>query len=208
MKCIICKSEFNLKRRLKHRANKFCSLKCYWVFKKGRTLPHLIGYRHSEETIDKIKQAVALHPSTGHTGKKHSYKSKRQMRKAHLGKKLSDEHKKKIVAKLTGRPVSKETRDKLRKMFSGINGPGWIDGNWAENIKIRWNKKSREWADKVKKRDGKCVICKSLKQLEADHIKSWRDYPLLRYRLSNGRTLCRECHFITFNWGRKAVKLK
>ena len=119
MKCIICKSEFTLKRRLKHRANKFCSLKCYWVFKKGRTLPHLIGYRHSEETIDKIKQAVALHPSLGHTGKKHSEKAKRKMRRAHLGKKLSDEHKEKIIAKLTGRPVSKETRKKLRKKFLG-----------------------------------------------------------------------------------------
>lgn len=31
-------------------------------------------------------------------------------------------------------------------------------------------------------------------RLEADHIKSWRDYPELRYEISNGRTLCKPCH--------------
>lgn len=35
--------------------------------------------------------------------------------------------------------------------------------------------------------------------LHADHIKSWKDYPDLRFELSNCRTLCRPCHyFVTF----------
>lgn len=31
-------------------------------------------------------------------------------------------------------------------------------------------------------------------RLEAHHIKSWKNYPKLRYKVSNGKTLCYECH--------------
>ncbi|MBI1737787.1 MAG: HNH endonuclease [Acidobacteria bacterium] len=31
-------------------------------------------------------------------------------------------------------------------------------------------------------------------RLEVHHIKAWGPYPHLRYRASNGLTLCRPCH--------------
>src|SRR3990167_2227052 len=34
-------------------------------------------------------------------------------------------------------------------------------------------------------------------RIEADHIKWWSEYPKLRYKVSNGRTLCRACHLTT-----------
>lgn len=41
-------------------------------------------------------------------------------------------------------------------------------------------------------------------KLEMDHIKEWRNYPHLRYDLDNCRTLCRDCHKSTDNYGHKA----
>lgn len=43
-------------------------------------------------------------------------------------------------------------------------------------------------------------------KLEADHIKEWSNFSELRYELSNGRTLCHECHKKTPNYGHKAIK--
>jgi len=44
--------------------------------------------------------------------------------------------------------------------------------------------------------DGKqsCGHCGAKPRLHADHIKPWKDYPELRFDVSNGRTLCEDCH--------------
>lgn len=39
--------------------------------------------------------------------------------------------------------------------------------------------------------------------IEAHHIKSWKNFPALRHKLSNGLTLCRPCHSKTPNYKRK-----
>lgn len=57
------------------------------------------------------------------------------------------------------------------------------------------------------KRDGStCVICGSQERPEADHIKSFRQYPVLRYSIDNGRVLCHECHKKTDTYGAKQLK--
>lgn len=38
--------------------------------------------------------------------------------------------------------------------------------------------------------------------IHADHIKSWGEYPELRYTIDNGRTLCIDCHKKTDTWGK------
>ena len=30
--------------------------------------------------------------------------------------------------------------------------------------------------------------------MEAHHVKSWAEYPKLRYQMNNGITFCKECH--------------
>lgn len=36
------------------------------------------------------------------------------------------------------------------------------------------------------------------KRLNAHHIRSWANYPTMRYNVNNGITLCYECHKIMF----------
>lgn len=58
-------------------------------------------------------------------------------------------------------------------------------------------KRYKEWRTAVFDRDEyKCVLCdnKEGKALHAHHKKSWTDYPELRYDVSNGMTVCENCH--------------
>lgn len=61
----------------------------------------------------------------------------------------------------------------------------------------------REWRVKVFERDD--YICQECKikggKLQAHHIKSYREYPELRHDISNGQTLCIECHKKTDSYG-------
>lgn len=62
----------------------------------------------------------------------------------------------------------------------------------------------KAWVSAVFKRDGyKCKMCgyKAIKfrHIQAHHIKRWADYPMLRYQVSNGITLCDQCHKKVWN---------
>lgn len=65
------------------------------------------------------------------------------------------------------------------------------------------------WRESVFKRDNyTCQHCeKRGGKLNADHIKSFRDYSELRLDLGNGRTLCEPCHYKTDNYGSKALRI-
>lgn len=53
----------------------------------------------------------------------------------------------------------------------------------------------REWRKAVFARDGfVCQKCGTKKDLQAHHIKAWKDNKHLRYDVANGITLCRKCH--------------
>jgi 5-methylcytosine-specific restriction endonuclease McrA len=53
-----------------------------------------------------------------------------------------------------------------------------------------------QWKADVLSRDGyTCQHCGSNRKLEAHHIKEIQDYPELRHELSNGLTLCHQCHY-------------
>lgn len=55
----------------------------------------------------------------------------------------------------------------------------------------------RRWVSAVLNRDeGKCRRCgRSNVQLHAHHVRPWRDHPELRFDVTNGETLCYDCHW-------------
>ncbi len=79
--------------------------------------------------------------------------------------------------------------------------------NWKGGIrelrkKLHETYEYRQWRKAVLKRDNRtCQLCGSTKNIEADHIKRWKEHPELRHEVSNGRALCRSCHMKTPTYG-------
>lgn len=95
-----------------------------------------------------------------------------------------------------GRHLSDVHKTKLSEGKKGDKSHLWKGGITPINVLIRASKKMRDWRKAIFERDNyTCQICGVRGvYLEADHIKQFSDFPELRFELSNGRTLCRECH--------------
>ncbi len=117
------------------------------------------------------------------------------------GRKHSEETKRRISEANKKHPVTEEMRLKMSEKASlrvRENGTNWKGGITQGNKRGRGSKKYNDWRLAVFERDEfKCVWCYSPIYIEADHIKRWVKYPELRYIISNGRTLCHNCHNIT-----------
>lgn len=88
----------------------------------------------------------------------------------------------------------RECYDKNRNMPKGDKHWNWQGGISLLNDN-RDSNEYKQWRNKVYERDNyMCVQCGSKLKLNAHHIKSWKNYPLLRYEISNGITLCEKCH--------------
>ena len=76
------------------------------------------------------------------------------------------------------------------------------------NKDYRQSKQYRDWRTSVFERDGyKCQICGQVGgSLNAHHIKTFKDYPSLRFDIDNGITLCEECHREVHRQARKKKK--
>ena len=65
---------------------------------------------------------------------------------------------------------------------------------WLGN-RDRSSAEYRSWRMDVFKRDNfKCTSCGTKNDIQAHHIKQWKDNKNERYNVSNGITLCRKCH--------------
>lgn len=101
---------------------------------------------------------------------------------------------------------------KSRPEISGDRHYRWqknrteLHDKWLERKKLEYI----QWRKKIMERDNyTCKFCgKNGGKLEVDHIKPFAKYPELRTILSNGRTLCHDCHTKTETYGnRKAASL-
>ena len=133
-------------------------------------------------------------------GMKHSERSKIQIsekkkgqipwNKGHKGyttKPASEERKRKIALAHIGKPKYGNRGEKSYL---------WKGGVTPENNKVRHSLEYTTWRRSVYERDdytcGECGM--RGRRLNADHIKPFSLYPELRFELSNGRTLCLNCH--------------
>lgn len=107
------------------------------------------------------------------------------------------------TSKKTGKKSFKSFCKKCVGIYSEIskgrpNTGRFKKGNipWTQKIKDgRFSLRAKRWVNDILEKDGyKCQACNSTKRLVAHHIKSWKDYPELRFELGNGQTLCNPCH--------------
>lgn len=92
----------------------------------------------------------------------------------------------------------KKTRFK-KGQLSGDKHHNWAGGVTPLRTKIRNSEELREWRKAVFERDDyTCVLCaKRGGDMVADHIKGFALHPELRFVISNGRTLCKDCNYLT-----------
>ncbi|MEB3215390.1 MAG: HNH endonuclease signature motif containing protein [Nostocales cyanobacterium 94392] len=114
---------------------------------------------------------------------------------------------------MKGKKVTPETRLKQRLAKLGIRGEkhwNWRGGNGKTERKIEMARDEyKQWRKAVFERDNyRCLDCGERGGfLNADHIYPWALYPRLRYKIENGRTLCRSCHEKTNTWGARVRKI-
>lgn len=105
--------------------------------------------------------------------------------------------------------LSAETRRRQSLARRGPGGSNWKGGLTDKNKALRRGVEWKLWREAVFERDDyTCQMCgiRGGVELHPDHIKPFSKFPELRYEVSNGRTLCIECHRRTPTYGWKAVQ--
>lgn len=78
---------------------------------------------------------------------------------------------------------------------NGEANPNWRGGVTPLEHRPRGLYRYAQWRESVLKRDNyTCQGCGTKDNVQAHHIKSFNDYPELRFDISNGKALCAKCH--------------
>lgn len=94
------------------------------------------------------------------------------------------------------RTCSKACRDRMMSIQRGERHWNYKDGAIAGNQRKRQWADCFEWRRAVIARDEKkCIACGCVRRLSAHHIDGWAKNPTLRFEVSNGATLCHDCHW-------------
>lgn len=97
--------------------------------------------------------------------------------------------------------------NKGKPHMCGNKHPNWKGGVDIEHTRIKQTAEYKEWRDAVyRKWYWTCQDCNKHcdnKAIVAHHLKSFAEYPKLRFRVSNGVVLCRGCHQLRHKTRRK-----
>jgi hypothetical protein len=112
------------------------------------------------------------------------------------GKKMDKAWHEKSGRSFRGHKHSPETIAKMSEDRSGENHWHWKGGITPELTTIRTSDEYDEWRTDVFRRDEfTCQKCYQVGgELRAHHQYNFAKYPTLRLEVSNGVTLCKECH--------------
>lgn len=171
--------------------------------RKGKKLPP-----HSEE--DKRK-AVETRMKNGSYF--HSIETRKKIGKALLGNKnglgykFTDEQRKDVSIRNMGKKQALgykqtlEQRIRHSEVHSGEKHWNWKGGITKERFRIRNSLEYRLWRESVFKRDDwRCQKCRIKSghgvkaYIQPHHILNFSSYPMLRFTVKNGITLCEKCH--------------
>lgn len=130
------------------------------------------------------------------------------------GMKMPESFGKKISERLIGNQFNKnrkhtqEWKDFMSIRMTGEKSPAWKGGITPINQKIRSSREYNEWERSVLQRDNwTCQKCRytAKTRIVAHHILNFAEYPMLRFDINNGITLCRpKCHKLFHHiYGRK-----
>ena len=184
MNKIICKQCNKEHLHNRKREVLFCCQKCYFTWKKENK----VGFENYDAKKERLNQ-----------------------RKDSLWSKYK-QHQCLICSKIVSRGNDKCRSCACSKTAKrGENSNFWKGGISTERQKIYASIEYKNWRKSVFERDGyMCVIGKKEHgdRLQADHIKPFSLFPELRFELSNGRTLCIDCHKKTDTYGGRIIKLK
>ena len=165
MNCIICGKEFTpIKSNLKRGGGKFCSRKCMGLGERGKN-----NHRWKGGTVEKkcVVCGITFTVDICHSLSNPCIFCSR---------------------KCKGIWTSENSK--------GENNPCWRGGSTPKSQLIRTSEKYSTWRTSVFTRDN--FTCQKCGQhngyLHAHHIKEFAKFPMLRFEISNGRTLCRKCH--------------
>lgn len=124
------------------------------------------------------------------------------------GKKMSEKTREKIRQAKLGKKYGIETKEKHRQHWLRENNPNYKDGKSKYIVSHYKDLRYKLWREAVFERDNwTCQECNERGgYLEPHHIKSWAQYPELRFELNNGITLCKKCHRLTDNYRHKGIK--
>lgn len=164
--CTICGKEYSC-RPSQAEKSKYCSYACLG---KSKAFTNS-GENHKGYVHEAIREKVCQH----------------------CGITFQQRKKEPLTSFLKKKFCSKPCADIGGHRYLGTDHPNWT--GYSQR-----NKRGRlmeQWGSQVKVRDGyKCVKCGcSQGELHAHHIKSWNDYPELRFDVNNGITVCPPCHW-------------
>lgn len=165
---------------------------CVSCCKIGNTIN--LGRKRKPFTEEwKIKIGKAAKGNKYSIGRKATESTKEKMSLAKKGKKPANFG---INFGVKGKPLSLETRKKLSISHRGGKNYSWKGGVEKENKAIRKSFNFKLWRESVFKRDNwtcrRCNISGGV--LHPHHIFPFSESIEHRFNVSNGVTLCKECH--------------
>jgi hypothetical protein len=166
------------------------------AWNKGKTNIELFGEEKAAELS--LIQADNARRTRNHFGHTHSEESKELMRIASTGKPSGNR----------GNPSNYRHTQERKDKIKAANTAYWEEFWKLHPAEGRYRKKYQVWQLAVRQRDNDtCQYCGITQDelptessttancfLHCHHIKPWREFPKLRYEVSNGITLCPSCH--------------